>query len=194
MDNGHMSAPPHILDGIRQYVEHRIPPGGFVNAVLENDLKEAFARADNESLAGMFGIVSFCYNEIPGTCWGSPERVKAWLAGGEAPADPPGLPDIPEKTEPGPMPREKQADDTPLGEHGMDPLMTEEWDAWKVFMRHFYDIAGQPTEEEINAPAGAYNSFFVTLRTWSEKLALLRRVQPRVLEVDERGYVSRRTS
>ena len=78
-----MDAPPQIVAGIRRYVDHRIPPGGFVTAVLENNLKEAFMRADDGNIAAMFEIVSYCYNEIPGTCWGSPERVAAWLANEE---------------------------------------------------------------------------------------------------------------
>lgn len=78
------TAPQAIIDGIRRYVDHRIPAGGFVTAVLNNDLKDAFARADEQSIAGMFDIVSYCYNEIPGVCWGSPEKVAAWLKGEEA--------------------------------------------------------------------------------------------------------------
>ncbi len=74
-----MDAPPQIVAGIRRYVDERIPPGGFVTAVLENDLKEAFARADRGNIAAMFEIVTYCYNEIPASCWGSPEAVEAWL-------------------------------------------------------------------------------------------------------------------
>ena len=98
-----------------------------------------------------------------------------------------------EKTEPGPMPSEKQADDTPVGPHGLEPHMEEEYDAWLEFMQHFYAVTGHPTEEEINAKGGKYDSFFIALRAWSEKLALLRRPQPRVLELDERGFPSRRS-
>ena len=97
------NAPPQIIDGIRRYVDERIPPGGFLTAVLENDLKEAFGRADDGNIAAMFGIVAYCYNEIPGVCWGSPERVKAWLTEEREVERPEGLPDIPEKTEPGPL-------------------------------------------------------------------------------------------
>jgi hypothetical protein len=73
--------PPITKDTIDAYVKWRRMPGGFVRAVLENNLKEAFARADNENTAAMLEIVSYCYNEIPFACWGSPARVKEWLEG-----------------------------------------------------------------------------------------------------------------
>ncbi len=67
-------------DGLDNYVQHRIPPGGFLRAVLENNLREAFARADKHNRVAMFDIVCYCHWEIPGDCGGSPERVKAWLS------------------------------------------------------------------------------------------------------------------
>ncbi len=63
---------------ILRHVEHGIEPGGFIEAVLENDLKEALGRGDLESLANLFAIVSFCYNDIPAGAWGSPKKVQAW--------------------------------------------------------------------------------------------------------------------
>ncbi len=66
---------------ILRYVEHRVPTGGFVQAVLSNDLREAIGRADAENLEDLVEIVRFCYWEIPGPCWGSPEAVREWLAG-----------------------------------------------------------------------------------------------------------------
>lgn len=77
----------NISEGIKQsidkYVAHRIEPGGFVRAVLENDLKGAFGKADRYNRNNMFEIVKYCYNEIPYTCWGSPEAVQNWLNGKE---------------------------------------------------------------------------------------------------------------
>lgn len=72
---------PAVRNGIDRYVEDRCPPGSFLTAVLSNDLKESFGRADEENIRDMFEIVSYCYNEIPFDCWGSPERVKHWLEG-----------------------------------------------------------------------------------------------------------------
>ena len=90
-----MSCPCDIVESLQRYVDHGVPTGSFLQAVLENDLKESFARADDDNRDALFEIVNHCYNEIPGNCWGSPEKVEAWLAmheaqrttpqGGEAP-------------------------------------------------------------------------------------------------------------
>lgn len=71
--------PGHLQDGMRRYVEHGVPPGGFLTAVLENDLMEAFKRADSSSQRGMLNIILFMYNEMPMGIYGSPELVKAWV-------------------------------------------------------------------------------------------------------------------
>jgi hypothetical protein len=72
-------APPRILDSIRAYVEHRRAPGGFLMAVLSNDLRGAFQAADGESRRGLGTILRFLNLEVPATCWGSPAKVAAWL-------------------------------------------------------------------------------------------------------------------
>lgn len=71
--------PDHMKDAMKNYLEHGISPGGFLTAVLCNDLKEAVGRADSTNLAALPNIVSYCYNEIPSTSWGSPEKFEAWL-------------------------------------------------------------------------------------------------------------------
>ena len=68
-------------DSIDRYVKDRIPTGGFLEAVLCNNLKEAVGRADTQNLKDIKEIVQYCYWEIPSVCWGSPEEVKAWLKG-----------------------------------------------------------------------------------------------------------------
>lgn len=69
----------HLIPSLRRYADHHIPPGGFLQAVLSNDLKDACARADSQNRELLFEIVGYCYNEIPSACWGSPEAVKEWL-------------------------------------------------------------------------------------------------------------------
>jgi len=67
------------LDIIHRYVNEHAHPGGFVRAVLENNLTQAYGYADAENFASLKEIVKYCYWEIPGDCWGSPEKVRAWL-------------------------------------------------------------------------------------------------------------------
>ena len=68
-----------IIETLERYATHRIPTGGFLHAVLENDLKAACERADNINRGRLFEIVSYCYNNLPAVSWGSPEKVQKWL-------------------------------------------------------------------------------------------------------------------
>lgn len=68
-----------VLEGINRYVIQHEPAGHFIMAVLQNDLQEAFGRADENNCTFMFHVVSYCHNEIPGGCWGSPMQVGKWL-------------------------------------------------------------------------------------------------------------------
>lgn len=77
--------PTRIREALKRYIVDRIEPGGFLRAVLENDLREAFGRADDDNREAMFAIVAYAYNEIPGISWGSPQRVADWLAGKDLP-------------------------------------------------------------------------------------------------------------
>ena len=73
--------PERMHGAIQRYIEQRIGPGDFLMAVLCNDLREACARADDENITLLPVYVAFFYNEAPGACWGSPEKVRAWLNG-----------------------------------------------------------------------------------------------------------------
>jgi len=67
------------LDGLTNYATHHTPTGSFLRAVLENDLMEAFGRADEDNLRDIHEILSHVYNNIPASCHGSPEIVNNWL-------------------------------------------------------------------------------------------------------------------
>ena len=75
--------PAHMQGGMRAYIEDKIPPGGFLRAVLANDLTGAFGRADHINVHRIRDYVDFLYNEAPSSCWGSEEKVSAWLKEGE---------------------------------------------------------------------------------------------------------------
>lgn len=72
---------PELLEAIDRYAKLKIRTGSFLQAVLENNLREAFARADEGNRAAMFEIVKYCHNNIPADCWGSEAKVAAWLEG-----------------------------------------------------------------------------------------------------------------
>lgn len=72
--------PDHMHDALRSYLEMGLLPGSFLTAVLENDLKGAFGAADHINASRLKDYVSFLSNFAPSSCWGSPEKVAAWVA------------------------------------------------------------------------------------------------------------------
>lgn len=71
--------PEHTKDAIDRYVKNRLPPGGFLTAVLSDKLFDAVGRADHINVNALPNIVKYIYNELPSGCHGSPEAVEAWL-------------------------------------------------------------------------------------------------------------------
>ena len=68
-----------MLRALELYRDEHRPTGGFLRAVLENDLLEAVGRADPVSLAAIREIVLWAHWELPGGSHGSPAAVEAWL-------------------------------------------------------------------------------------------------------------------
>ena len=71
--------PGHMVDGLKLYVEKRIPQGPFLTAVLANDLIEAVQKADARNLNNLPAYADYMYNEMPMDSYGSRAIVKAWL-------------------------------------------------------------------------------------------------------------------
>lgn len=78
LDLNYNLLPEHIREGMRLYIEHGVLPGGFLEAVIENNLVESFARADDINLERMFYIAKFVYAEMPMKSWGSKEKMITW--------------------------------------------------------------------------------------------------------------------
>lgn len=73
------TVPTRVVDTLALYVKHGCEPGGFLYAVLSNNLAEAVAHGDTGNLAALADITKFVYNEIPSEAWGSQNKVNAWL-------------------------------------------------------------------------------------------------------------------
>lgn len=71
--------PNHLIESLHRYVTERVETGSFLRSVLENDLCEAVCRADHFNFPLLPVIVRYVYNELPLPCWGSKEKVAAWL-------------------------------------------------------------------------------------------------------------------
>ena len=68
-----------MLVRLRAYIEQHARVGEFLTFVLSNNLQDACGHADDENIENLPAYVAYLYNEAPGACWGSPEKVKAWL-------------------------------------------------------------------------------------------------------------------
>ena len=73
--------PVNSESGLRHWVLDHTPPGGFVTAVLENNLQRSFWRADSSNLKCLHAWVHLL-SYLPPECYGSPKKVKAWAEGG----------------------------------------------------------------------------------------------------------------
>jgi hypothetical protein len=71
--------PATLHEGLIEYFAARRPTGGFLQAVLENNLRQACIRADDVNRYELASIVLFLHNYVPSPAWGSHEAVEAWL-------------------------------------------------------------------------------------------------------------------
>jgi len=72
--------PHHMMQSIKRYVENRIECGGFLNAVLCNDLKGACGMADGYNIKIIPTYACYLVNHVPASCWGSNEAVSIWIS------------------------------------------------------------------------------------------------------------------
>lgn len=68
-----------IIDSLERYSKHGIETGGFLRAVLENDLMLAIGKADSYNRENLHAICIYIYNELPHSIWGSREKVERHL-------------------------------------------------------------------------------------------------------------------
>jgi hypothetical protein len=80
MNIDYSGLPAHMQQGFKDYIENGYPPGGFMHAVLCNDLFDACAQADGINRHALFYIVSWIYNNAPRACWGDVHAIKYWMA------------------------------------------------------------------------------------------------------------------
>jgi len=68
-------------EGLDRYAKYRITTGGFLYAILSNNLMKAMRHADAENREDIFEICQYVYDNLPVACYGSEDAVKAWLLG-----------------------------------------------------------------------------------------------------------------
>lgn len=74
--------PEHLQESLEAHCLTGRPVGQFLTAALSNDLLGAVSHGDDNSLAGLKGVVQFLYNYAPPGSWGTKEKVATWRARG----------------------------------------------------------------------------------------------------------------
>lgn len=72
---------PDMKISLINYAANHIEPGGFLMALLSNDLFDAIPRLHRSftHLDQLREIMQFVNDELPSNCWGSDKKVDAWL-------------------------------------------------------------------------------------------------------------------
>lgn len=78
---GFDAIPEHTRGALERYVEHRIPTGSFLYAVLVGDLYTAVERADSANQRALVDIAQFIWRKLPSNIYGSAENVENHLDG-----------------------------------------------------------------------------------------------------------------
>lgn len=84
-DEGHhiFYIPSHMIDGLQEYINHHIRQGSFLHAVLCNDFMQACMCADHWNIGQLPAFANFLYHYAPRACYGSKEKVEAWINKGK---------------------------------------------------------------------------------------------------------------
>ena len=78
-----LEIPPHLVGGLRRYLELGMEPGHFLRAVIENNLREAVGRCsgdDHDVGQTLRALCQWFYTWAPSECWGSKEKRIKWQA------------------------------------------------------------------------------------------------------------------
>jgi hypothetical protein len=72
--------PVHTKDSMSRYLLHGMPPGGFLTSCLVGDLFAACQMADTANSRNLHAIAQWIMHYAPPECYGSVQKVEAWLA------------------------------------------------------------------------------------------------------------------
>ena len=71
--------PGYMHGAIVRYYEEGIPPGDFLTALINNDLRETFLRADDTNAQCVKSYVTWFFNQAPAGSWGHATAVENWV-------------------------------------------------------------------------------------------------------------------
>jgi hypothetical protein len=68
-----------VMRSLELYRDRGVPVGDFLEAVLSNNLAQAFGHADEQNCEALGHIVAWVWNNLPTNIWGSREAYIAQL-------------------------------------------------------------------------------------------------------------------
>lgn len=75
--------PAHLQSALTAYITTGRPPGGGLRSILEDrPMSYCLARLDDEVRPRAFDVSRFLFNFAPSQCWGSADKVDAWIEAG----------------------------------------------------------------------------------------------------------------
>lgn len=72
MSYDYSNIPEHLVEGLDRWLRHGIAPGGFLRAVLSNNLIDSVVRADLSSREALPRLVQFLLEQAPAGSYGRP--------------------------------------------------------------------------------------------------------------------------
>lgn len=72
--------PPILLEGLDRYIMQGAHTGSFLEALLKGDLFEVAAKTGPHNLTDLMPTLNYIRFCLPGTSYGTPEKVESWLA------------------------------------------------------------------------------------------------------------------
>jgi hypothetical protein len=72
----------YMRGAMLRYIVWGAAPAHFLSALISNDLRGVFERADDSNLRHLHDWVKWLYNDAPSGCWGSPAKFQSWMAAG----------------------------------------------------------------------------------------------------------------
>ncbi len=73
--------PEHMRGAVSRYVMHGLHPGGFLPAIICNDLQSAVARADSVNQSRIADYIRFFSSHVPRAAWGAESMMNKWMKG-----------------------------------------------------------------------------------------------------------------
>jgi hypothetical protein len=70
--------PGHMEGSIVRFVIDGVPPGGFLYAVLANNLQDAAGHADDSNQKALYLWAKFVFNYVPCAAHGNSSKVSTW--------------------------------------------------------------------------------------------------------------------